>query len=311
MIFLITGGSSFLGVTFAQLLVKEGHVVYLACRKASKRNLNIPINDNVHVIYYEGLCEIESIAKYISYIDIFIHLAWDGTGHEGRDNEELQQKNITYSLTALNVAKKLKCKLFVGAGSQAEYGKVNTLITENTICRPECEYGKAKLEFGNIASERCSIMGMKYIHLRIFSLFGENDHPWTLVMSCIRKMLNNEDVKLSSCEQLWNFLYVKDAVKQIYLLCNHVIIQHDFKHEVYNIASNDTRKLRNFVEDMYQLTESKSVIDFGGYRQASGVSLIPSVDKIKIATGGFISDYDFNTVINRIINKYKRVYDKS
>lgn len=303
--YVISGGASFIGVALIEQLISRGHFVYLVCRDSSKNIANIPIGENIKILYYGGLKDISSINNSIQSADVFIHLAWSGTGHDGRNNADIQKENVAYSMEALEVAKRLGCKLFVDAGSQAEYGYVQDVITEETSCHPENEYGKAKLKFGELASARSKELGFKFIHLRIFSIYGETDHPWTLVMSAVRKMLNNEELKLSSCEQFWNFLYIKDCAKQICLLCSHALDTPDFVTEIYNIASDDTRKLKDFVEEMHQLTNSKSKLIYGSYNPENTVSLSPSVEKTKGATGGFLSDYSFGQVIEYIINNYK------
>ena len=305
--FVISGGNSFLGVSLCQRLIHEGHKVILLCRKNPKLKESTV---NISVIKYSSLSDISTTSNNLGNIDVFIHLAWAGTGHAGRNDVSIQNENIENSLNAIHLAKEHGCKLFVEAGSQAEYGFVSGKMTEETPCNPENEYGRAKLEFGKRAEILCRQYSMKFIHLRILSLFGENDHPWTLVMSSIRKMMNNEDVHLSSCEQLWNFTNVEDASKQIYLLCNNALSKSDFKSEIYLICSNDTRKLRSFVEEIKILTKSSSRLIYGEYQPDNVVSLDPSTDKTSKATSGFISETTFGQVVNRIIDNYKNgIYD--
>ena len=310
--YLITGGASFIGVALTKFLTDCGNDVIVVCRRESKTLGNIPKNDRVRTVLYDGLEAISSICQFVDSADVFVHLAWAGTSHEGRHDKTLQDDNIKYSLEAIDVANSLHCKLFVETGSQAEYGYVNTPFTEDTPCHPDNEYGRAKCEFGKKASAKCQEFGMKYIHLRIISIFGETDHAWTLVMSSIRKMLNNEDVQLSSCEQLWNFVDINDAVKQLFLLCQYALEKNDFTSDVFHIGSNDTRKLRSFVEEMYILTGSKSKLLFGKYTPANVVSLNPSMEKTQMATGGFISSRTFGQVVNCIINNFKNnIYEKN
>lgn len=299
--FVIAGGSSMIGVALTELLIKEGHEVFVICRETSATRDNIPQGKNVHVVSYTGLDDFDSTYSKILNANVWVHLSWAGAGHGGRDNKKLQDHNVKYSLQAVNVANRLGCKVFVEAGSQAEYGFVTDLISETTPCHPDNEYGRAKLKFGELASEKCKIYGMKSIHLRIFSVFGEADQEWTLVRSSIKKMLKNEDVELSSCEQMWNFVYCRDAVKQIYFLVLHAMKNQNFKSEIFNIASDDTRQLKDFINEMYRLTNSKSKLLYGYYKPANVMSLNPDVSKTKMATGGFISDYTFSEVINRII----------
>ena len=185
------------------------------------------------------------------------------------------------------------CKLFVESGSQAEYGTVLTRIDEETECKPFSEYGKAKLETMEQGFAFAELTGIKYIHLRIFSLFGETDHPWTMVMSSLSKMKHNETIDLSTCDQNWNYLHVEDAAEQILRLCVYALNKADFEFEVFNIASQDTRSLRLFVNQMKSLTNSKSQLNFGVIKPANIVSLGPDVIKTKNAIG-FISKHHFN-----------------
>lgn len=301
--YLITGGNSFIGKALTHILLLDGHEIILVCRGSSHLdNLN---SKQIRIVRYKDMSDVESIKSDVPTADVFVHLAWNGTRGASRNDREAQQRNVEDSMLALQTAKDLGCKLFVEAGSQAEYGLVKETITEETPCHPENEYGKAKLKFGELAEEYCARNGMKFIHLRIVSIFGETDHPGTLVMSCIRKMLNNEDVELSSCQQLWNFVDIEDAVNQIYLLCQHAINSENFTSEIYLIASRDTRKLRSFVEEMRILTHTKSVLHFGEYTPANVVTLDPCVDKTEHATGGFIASKTFGEVVNKIIANYK------
>ena len=243
-----------------------------------------------------------NLHKEISTADVFINLAWGGTGHDGRNVVDVQNENITYTTAAIYAADKIGCKLFVEAGSQAEYGSTIEPQSEDSVCNPFSEYGKAKLKVKEELFKISEQIGIKYIHLRIFSIFGENDHPWTLVMSAIDKMLKNEQVDLSPCTQNWNFLYVKDAVKIITKLCDYAISTNGFTHEVYNIASRDSRILKDFVEEMKAITKSKSVLNYGSITPSNLVSLQPVISKMESATG--IYEYtQFADVINKIIHQ--------
>lgn len=51
----------------------------------------------------------------------------------------------TFTLEAMQSASLMRCRLFVEAGSLAEYGIYNTIITEESPCQPVSEYSKAKL----------------------------------------------------------------------------------------------------------------------------------------------------------------------
>ena len=300
MTYVISGATSFLGVEMAKALIQQGHQVTAICRPDSHGLTNLP--EGVEVVFAQ-MEESGALDTKIAHADVFVHLAWAGTGHGGRDDIEVQQQNIEFARQAMLAAHRMGCKLFVMAGSQAEYGSTTEPQNEAMTCQPFSEYGKAKLRVREMGFDLAEQLEMKYMHLRIFSLYGENDHAWTLVMSCVDKMLRNEPIDLSPCTQNWNFLYVEDAALQIKQLCTHAIKEDGFVHEVYNIASDDTRPLKDFVEQMKELTRSKSDLHYGAVLPTQLVSLQPDMSKT-ISVVGKLSEYDFDTVIQRIIDKH-------
>ena len=300
--YVITGATSFIGIELSRCLMENGHEVYAVCRKSSSKAGSLPVGINV---VYAEMADYGNLHTLIDSADVFVNLAWEGTGHGGRDDTEIQKENIQNTICAIQSAHRMGCKLFVEAGSQAEYGTVPHEITEETPCNPFSEYGKAKLSVKEKAFALCEELKMKYIHLRIFSVYGEDDHPWTLVMSCVDKMLRNEDVDLSSCSQYWNFIYVKDAAKQIAGLCEHAITLPDFRHEVYNIASDDTRVLKEFIEEMSRQTGTSSRLNYGVIVPANVVTLQPNISKLTTAT--HITTFTpFEKVVRLIINKLQK-----
>jgi nucleoside-diphosphate-sugar epimerase len=300
--YIITGATSMIGISLCQYIASLNDcMVYAVCREGSSGLNKLPANKNIEVVFSD-LEHINNIAKVIKKADVFINLAWTNTDHDGRNNAILQGINIDYAKEAMRVSAHIGCKLFVEAGSQAEYGFVQDLITEETPCNPEVEYGKAKLSVLKEGSLLCNSLGIKYLHLRIFSTFGENDRPWTLIMTAIDKMQKNENLELSSCTQNWNYLYVADCVKQIFLLCKYVLNSPDFKSGVYHIASKDTRPLKDYLDEMKSVLCSNSVLNYGTFIPSKQVSLNPSVAKTEVAIG-FINEVSFAEAIKLVIKK--------
>ena len=122
-------------------------------------------------------------------------------------------------------------------------------------------------------------LGLKYIHLRIFSVYGENDHDETLIKSSIKKLRDGNPIAMASGGQMWNYIYVKDAARQIVKLSIYAVNYEDFKQEVFNIASNDTRRLQDFVITMKEVWGSASELSFSGYNKYKDVNLNPDISK--------------------------------
>ncbi len=297
MTFFITGASSFIGVELCRYLSDNGHEVIAMSRKENEQ-LNTIANNGHLRVFYADMQNLMGRAKDVK-ADVFVHLAWAGALLGQRDNQELQEGNIRFSLECVELAKLMGCQLYVDAGSQAEYGIVPGVITEDIPCNPVSAYGKAKLRMYHETRELTQQLGLKYIHLRILSVYGENDHPNTLIISSLRKLKNNEPIEMRSGGQKWNYVYVKDAARQIGILALHAIVDINFRSEVYNIASDDTRKLKEFVEVMKKILGSESELRFGGYDVKKDVNLNPDVKKTEEIVNP-LTEYDFEAVIGKV-----------
>lgn len=296
--YIITGATSFIGLVLCKELVTKGNKVTAICRNGSKGIAKLP--KEVDIVHAQ-MSEYGSLDEKITTgADIFINLAWEGTAKAERESAEVQERNIQNTLNCVKVAKALGCSLFVESGSQAEYGYTEETISEESECHPITEYGKAKLRVRQEAAELCRTIGLKYIHLRIFSVYGETDHPTTLVMSGLDKMIAGERMEMSACTQKWNFLYSEDAAKQIRLLCEYALEKNDFTQEVFNIASNDTRVLKEFVLEMRDICQSKSELVFGDPGIKVQATLDPDISKTTSATG-YTSFQSFDKIIRKIV----------
>ncbi len=277
MTFFITGASSFIGVELCRYLSDNGHSVIAMSRRENEHLEEIKKDGHLQV-FRADMQSLFDKAKGIS-ADVFIHLAWAGTTHEDRNNPDIHEENVRLSLECVKLAKQMGCLLYVDAGSQAEYGIVPGVLTEETPCNPITAYGKGKLKMYQESAKLTKELGLKYIHLRILSVYGEKDHDETLIKSTIRKLKANEPIEMQSGGQKWNYVYVKDAARQIAELSINAVNDEGFKQEIYNIASNDTRKLQDFIIAMKEITASASELSFGGYNEENDVNLCPDMRK--------------------------------
>ena len=277
MIFFITGASSFIGVELCRYLSDKGHNVIAMSRRENVHLEEIKKDGHLQT-FHADMQSLFDKAQNV-HADVFIHLAWAGTTHVDRNNPAIHEENVRLSLGCVKLAKQMGCKLYVDAGSQAEYGIVSGELTEETPCNPFSEYGKGKLEMYQKSIILTNNLGLKYIHLRILSVYGENDHPNTLIISSLKKLKNNEPIEMRSGGQKWNYVYVKDAARQIAELSFHAMNDDTIHQEVYNIASNDTRKLQDFIIVMKEITGSASELTFGGYNFEKDVNLNPYTNK--------------------------------
>lgn len=266
---IVSGATGFIGVNLVENLVSKGYKVIAIARPASQRLNQIPSHTNVRIIEIDA-ARLDELPRYINHADEFFSLAWEGARGTSRLDDKLQQENFNSTMSAMKTAYELGVKVFVGCGSQAEYGSSTEILTELTKEMPDTAYGRAKYACGQEGERFARNHEMQFVWPRIFSIYGPGDFPGTLLASAISNMLHNKPIECSACTQKWDYLYVKDAADALAFLSQN-------GSGVYNVASGDIRELRSYLEDMKQLLHSKSELHFG---PVAGVSIQPSVQKL-------------------------------
>ncbi len=274
----VSGATSFLGSAVVKKLIENECEVYGIVRPSSSSRYMLPKSAQFHEI----LCDVsdtESWVRQIKNADTFLHFAWGGPGINGRSDSVVQRKSAENTFEALSAAKKLGVSRFFISGSQAEYGKVNGKIAEGTPCNPVLEYGRNKLLVSQEAPKIAMNYNMEYVHARFFSVYGPHDHPYALIPSCIRTFLADETMELSECSNLWNFLHVDDAAEAVLKL---VECDLPTKSVIVNVASTDTRILREFVEEIYHLCGERGECAFGArHVSEKPVDNWPDISRLK------------------------------
>lgn len=309
---LITGAASFLGRHLVEyFLSKEEEVLALVRENARGADelLGYKANNKFKLI----VLDMKDIERLDTEFDVCIHLAWGGIGKEGRMDKSIQRENINAAIKLMKVCKERGAKRFIFAGSQAEYGQtladieakygkdfyINAIPrqSEDAPTNPKSEYGKAKLELKSKLKSLGDSLGIEYVHMRIFSVFGSGDHETSLISTCIRDFKENKDVHIGECIQSWNYIYIKDLCEAVYLLSKKDL-QGEF---VFNVAGENNRILMDYVKDIKRLLDSSSDIVVEKKEAASeGLPFLnPGIERLKRI--GFVESYGFEKGIKDCI----------
>lgn len=307
----ITGATGAIGMALVGKCIKTGAEAVLLVNPNSRRLDRIPKDPHITVIKC-GLddlagadaasLELEEISEG-KYADVMFHLAWGGTFGDARNDKPLQDKNEQYALDAVRLAARLGCSVFVGAGSQAEYGRVEGALTSDTPCDPENEYGRAKLRASVSTRELCHELGIRQIWPRILSIYGPYDGEKTMVMSLISQLLAGKKPSLTKGEQVWDYLYADDAAEAMMLLA-----EKGMSGGIYPIGSGDPRPLREYIEMIRDTIDPSLPLGFGEfpYSDKQVMYLCADISKLREDTG-FVPKVSFEEGIRRTI-EYVRGY---
>lgn len=292
----ISGATGTLGVALIEECILNGINVIAFVQRGSKNEGRIPQNKLVRKIY----CSLDEMAELDvgeMKAEVFIHLAWGHTNRSVRDELKPQIDNIRYSIDSVILADKLNCKVYVGAGSQAEYGRKDGVINECTTVNPETAYGMAKLCSSQMTRVECKKRGIKHIWPRIFSTYGPNTQDSTILNYTIRKLLKDEKPSLTLCDQIWDFIYVHDAAQALLLLADKG------KHgEIYCVASGNARKMKEYIEITKNYIKQDASIGYGDIPYDSNTVMHLEADISKIKNDiGFMPKTDFEEGIGKTI----------
>lgn len=253
---IVTGATGCVGSAVVRMALAHDKFVTCIVHKGSRRLSNLPNDSRIRVVEC-NLADYHSLELEGEY-DAFIHLSWEKTFGASRDDAEVQTRNIQYTLDAVHLAHRCGCKVFVGAGSQAEYGVQTVDLTPDLPVKPESGYGIAKYAAGKLSAILCKSLGMRQNWVRILSVYGPNDGENTLISYVIRELKAERSPELTKCEQIWDYLYSDDAGYAIL-----AIAEKGIDGKVYPLGFGRGRKLSEYIEEIRKVVNSSIEVKYG------------------------------------------------
>lgn len=207
-------------------------------------------------------------------IDVVYFLGWDGLTNDGLLDYERQINNATYMLDLMKVTASLGAKRFIGSGS----------ITQQELFREEGRnYLTDKHKYYRSVQQMCEDLGralacelsITFIWPLITNVYGVGEKSPRLVNSLIRALLKNENFPTSEGEQLYDFIYIEDAVNIYY---NLGICEINSNHDKYIIGSGKPLKLKDYLSVIPTLIEGDGKIQFGKFKYSGMYYLEKELD---------------------------------
>ena len=119
---------------------------------------------------------------------------------------------------------------------------------------------------------------MKFLDLRIFSVYGVGDHETTLVHTLVQAVLADRSMDLSPCSQMWNFMEARDLARAIAFL-----LEGGFGSGTYDLCGKESRPLKDFVLEIEAL--GKAFLEKKEGKKALATSLLRFGERASNAEG--------------------------
>jgi|GEM_PF-2049785 len=186
------------------------------------------------------------------------------------------------------------------AGSAAEYGLKNEVLSELSVCHPDGEYGIAKLAQTELASAYGRKYGLNITTARIFNVYGGSAR--TLSIAAMAAQIaaaelaptEHNELNVYNLKSYRDFIHIDDVTEALIMLANRPM-SHEAGYsagiadQVYNIASGQSvslgrvldRLLASSTRDGHEL-QMKGLRMHGSQREEFSRA---NIDKIKQHTG--------------------------
>lgn len=192
-------------------------------------------------------------------IDTCYFLAWNGLKNEMLKDYRVQIDNVSHMLDLMNEVKLLGCNTFIGAGS---------ITQQELFFEAGRNYITDKHKYYRSAQQACDDMGrcmageleMKFIWPLITNVYGEGEHSPRFINTLIRQLIRGEDVPTSEGNQLYDFVYIKDAVDAYIKMA-----EYGKSGKRYIIGSGNPAPLKDFLIKIEKIANTEGNIQYGKF----------------------------------------------
>jgi nucleoside-diphosphate-sugar epimerase len=199
----ITGASGFLGSHLTEYFLSLGHTV----KEITRSTVDLTSGQEVEKWFLEN-----------GPIDCVIHTAINGGRAEDTDNIKSFTENLQMYYTLSSQKDHFKVMINFCSGAAFDRREEIQRVEEKEIIRstPVDLYGLAK----NMIARDILHLNSNIINLRLFGVFGENEHPNRLFKSLIRGIQEDTEFILDVNKKM-DFVYVGDVCRAVEYCVTH------------------------------------------------------------------------------------------
>jgi UDP-glucose 4-epimerase len=252
----VTGGLGLIGHNVVKKLEQQGHEIAVVDTRTNysiipQSEINYLINERLKIIKTDRLYKIDiTDVNGIDWLfqkynpELVIHLASFPRQKVVNANPCLGSRTMSEGLlNLLENCKKHKVQRFFYASSSMVYGDFQDYVTEDSICRPQGQYGIMKLA-GEWLVKDYQRYGIDYTIFRPSAVYGPLDVEDRVISKFLLTAMRGGVLKVNGVNETLDFTYVDDAANGIV----DAVQAESTKNKIYNITKSHSKTLLSAAE---------------------------------------------------------------
>lgn len=253
---LVTGGAGFIGSHLVERLLADGFAVTVIDNfdlfydpLIKRKNIRLHIDHPAYKLVEVDMRDSEGLRGELrDDYDVIVHLAAKaGVRPSIQDPILYQQVNVQGTQNLLELANKRGVGLFVFASSSSVYG-VNPnqpWHEDDHVLLPISPYASTKVSGELLGHVYSHLYGIRFIALRLFTVYGPRQRPDLAIHKFARLMLDGKPIPVyGDGSSRRDYTYIDDVVEGIRAAMDYRAAP----YEVINLGNNATVSLAELIE---------------------------------------------------------------
>ncbi len=286
-LYLITGGSGFIGSHIAEALCAQGEKVRILDNFSTGRRTNLSAATDSEVV--EGdIRSYHVVREAVDGCDFVLHqAALPSVPRSVKDPITTNDVNVVGTLNVLTAARAAKVRRLVFAGSSSVYGMNPALPKcEGMMPMPMSPYAVSKLTGEHYCRSFFNLYGFETVVLRYFNVFGPRQDPTSqysaVIPTFISRMLKGEALMVNGDgTQTRDFTFIENVVQANLAACRSPIAA----GQVLNIAAGTRQSLLSLVETLEEIVGTSASMLFQRSREGDVPHSYASIEAAQAALG--------------------------
>ena len=310
-IFLVTGGSGFIGSNICEALIDMGYTVRCLDNLSTGKYENIePLTKHEKFTFIKGdIRDLDTCMEATTGVTYVLNQAAWGSVPRSIEMPLLYEEiNIRGTLNMMEASRQNGVKKFVYASSSSVYGDSATLPKkegqEGQVLSPYALTKKVDEEYGRLYKE---LYGLDTYGLRYFNVFGRRQDPEgmyaAVIPKFIRQLLHGEVPTINGDgRQSRDFTYIDNVIEANLRACQ---ASGDAAGQAFNIGAGGRLFLIDIYNHLCKALDKDVEPNYGPPRKGDVRDSNADISKARELLG-YDPEYDFEKGITLAIDWYKQ-----